>query len=193
MLFSGLRLTQEKISVNQATISMYLRRSPPPFLPLVEMGSREEKGGYEWSRRFPNDRAESLGIHVRVTRGCCDTLMAQEGLRQKPACHLLATFEAREVNPLLLAARKDAEGSHRWPSPIFPTPGHSRSVDGAKRDIPQTYFVAKRRRLAGFEYYFDPLGPSQSTLELHRMLAGGSASSVAALPETSTPTFLPST
>ena len=27
-----------------------------------------------------DDRAESLRIHVRVTRGCCDTLMAQEGL-----------------------------------------------------------------------------------------------------------------
>ena len=27
-----------------------------------------------------DDRAESLGIHVRVTRGGCDALMAQEGL-----------------------------------------------------------------------------------------------------------------
>jgi hypothetical protein len=26
-----------------------------------------------------HDRAEPLGIHVRVARGCCDTLMAQEG------------------------------------------------------------------------------------------------------------------
>jgi hypothetical protein len=27
-----------------------------------------------------DDRAESLAIHVRVTRGGCDALMAQEGL-----------------------------------------------------------------------------------------------------------------
>ena len=56
-------------------------------------------------------------------------------------------------------------------APLFPTPVRSRSVDGTKRNIPQTYFVAKRPRLAGLEYYFDSLGPSQSTLQLHRMLA----------------------
>jgi hypothetical protein len=27
-----------------------------------------------------HDRAQPLGIDVRVARGCCDTLMAQEGL-----------------------------------------------------------------------------------------------------------------
>jgi hypothetical protein len=30
-----------------------------------------------------DDGAESLAIHVRVTRGGCHTLMAQEGLHEK--------------------------------------------------------------------------------------------------------------
>ena len=30
--------------------------------------------------KVSDDGAESLGIHVRVTRGGCDALMAQEGL-----------------------------------------------------------------------------------------------------------------
>jgi hypothetical protein len=30
-----------------------------------------------------DDRPESLGIHVRVPRGGCDALMAQEGLHEK--------------------------------------------------------------------------------------------------------------
>ena len=30
-----------------------------------------------------DDRAQPLGIHVRVARGGCDALMAQEGLHEK--------------------------------------------------------------------------------------------------------------
>ena len=40
------------------------------------MGKKER---YECNRRFP-DRAQPLGIDVRVARGCCDTFMAQERL-----------------------------------------------------------------------------------------------------------------
>ena len=40
------------------------------------MGKKES---YECNRRFP-DRAQPLGIDVRVARGCCDTLIAQERL-----------------------------------------------------------------------------------------------------------------
>ena len=42
-----------------------LRRSPPPFLALVELGSWERKGGYECNRRFPTTvRSRSLSMRV---------------------------------------------------------------------------------------------------------------------------------
>ena len=65
MLFSGLRLTQEKISVNHAKSSVPLGDLPHPFSLWSKWARREEKGGYEWSRRFPTtvrSRSESTCV-----------------------------------------------------------------------------------------------------------------------------------
>ena len=42
-----------------------------------------------------DDRAESLGIHVRVTRGCCDALMTKEGLHVAQVGSTLVEKECR--------------------------------------------------------------------------------------------------
>ena len=46
-----------------------------------------------------DDRAESLGIHVRVTRGSCDALMAQEGLHIAQVGSALVEKECRGRMP----------------------------------------------------------------------------------------------
>ena len=46
-----------------------------------------------------DDRAESLAIHVRVTRGGCDALMAQEGLHVAQVGSALIEKECRGRMP----------------------------------------------------------------------------------------------
>jgi hypothetical protein len=53
--------------------------APRPFPLLVELGSWEEKR-LRVEPEVSDERAQSLGINVRVARGCCDALMAQERL-----------------------------------------------------------------------------------------------------------------
>ena len=51
------------------------RRSPRPFPLLVELGSWEEKR-LRVESEVSDERAQPLGINVRVARRCCDALMA---------------------------------------------------------------------------------------------------------------------
>ena len=46
-----------------------------------------------------DDRSESLAIHVRVARGGCDTLMAQEGLHVAQVGSALVEKECRGRMP----------------------------------------------------------------------------------------------
>ena len=57
-----------------------------------------------------DDRAESLAIHVRVTRGGCDALMAQEGLHVAQVGSALIEKECRGRMPQGLC-QKDAQAS----------------------------------------------------------------------------------